>query len=188
MRSTAPLSLAALAAASALAAAACGDDFQLPPAVVPNEVDTVALYALSGTPIGLPSAYQLEFRRVVRTDQSASFDFAFDLTGTGAPVLIPTGPLGLGEGSGIQPAPLPFDSVTIAPTSGYVYDTTAAADSAVELLVQSRVTTCAFGLRSSFYAKLRVLGVDTAARRIDFAILVNANCGYRGLEPGLPTR
>ncbi len=188
MRSTAPLLLAALAAASALAAVACGDDFQLPPAVIPNEVDTVSLFALSGTPIGLPSAYLLEFRRVVRTDQSSSLDFVFDLTNAGAPVLIPTGPLGLGEGSGLQPAPMPFDSITIAPTSGYIYDTTAAADSGAELLVQSRVTTCAFGLSTSFYGKLRVLAVDTVARRIDFEILVNANCGYRGLEPGLPTR
>jgi hypothetical protein len=62
------------------------------------------------------------------------------------------------------------------------------ADSAAELLVQSRLTTCSFGANASYYAKLRVLAVDAAARRIDFEILVNTNCGYRGLEPGLPTR
>ena len=36
-------------------------------------------------------------------------------------------------------------------------------------------------------AKLgRVLGVDATARRLNFEILVDQNCGYRGLEPGLP--
>jgi hypothetical protein len=174
--------------AAALAAAACSDDFQLPPAALANELDTVSLYALTGTPVGVPSAYLLEFRRVVRTDQSAAFDFAFDITSAGDPVLFPTGPLGLGEGSGLQVAPQPFDSLTLAPVSGYVYDAAVAADSGAELLVQSRVTICNFGARASYYAKLRVLGVDQAARRIDFEILVNANCGYRGLEPGLPNR
>jgi len=28
--------------------------------------------------------------------------------------------------------------------------------------------------------------VDTTARRLDFEILVDQNCGYRGLELGLP--
>ncbi len=56
------------------------------------------------------------------------------------------------------------------------------------LLAQSRLTTCSFGANASYYAKLRVLAVDTAARRVHFEILVNTNCGYRGLEPGLPTR
>jgi hypothetical protein len=33
-----------------------------------------------------------------------------------------------------------------------------------------------------------VLSVDLVERRVDFQVLVNANCGYRGLEPGLPTQ
>ena len=39
-----------------------------------------------------------------------------------------------------------------------------------------------------FYAKLQVLRVDTLARRIDYNILVDQNCGHRGLEPGIPKR
>ena len=175
-------------AAAAAALAACGDDFTLPPAVATNRVDTAAVYALSGTPVGAPSGYQLEFRRVVRTDQTSLFDFAFDITAAGDPVFLPTGPLGLGEGSGLQVAPAPFDSITIAPTGGYVYDSTAAAGTGAELLVQSRVTTCSYGGSASYYAKLRVLNVDMVERRVDFEILVNTNCGYRGLEPGLPTQ
>lgn len=173
---------------AAVFTAACGSDFQLPPATFENRVDTVSLYALTGTSIGVPSAYYLEFRRVVRTDQSSAFDFVFDFTPIGDPVFIPTGPLGLGEGSGLQVTSEPFDSITIAPGGGYVYDAAAAADSGAVLLVQSRVTICSFGLSTSYYAKLRVLHVDPIERRIDLEILVNANCGYRGLEPGLPTQ
>ena len=40
----------------------------------------------------------------------------------------------------------------------------------------------------ALYAKLHVLAIDTVARRIDFEILTNVNCGYRGLEEGLPKR
>ncbi len=188
MRASTPVPLLTLMVAAALAAGACSTDLQLPPAALANELDTVSLYALTGTPVGLPSAYLLEFRRAVRTDQSATLDFAFDITAAGDPVLLPTGPLGLGEGSGLQVSPEPFDSITIAPGGGYVYDAATPSDSGADLLVQSRVTICNFGARVSYYAKLRVLAVDPGERRIDFEILVNANCGYRGLEPGLPTR
>ncbi len=178
----------ATALAAVILAVACGDDLQLPPATFENRVDTVGLYALTGTPVGVPSAYYLQLRRAVRTDQTSLFDFAFDITGAGAPEFLPTGPLGLGEGSGLQVAPEPFDSITIAPGGGYVYDVPTVADSGVELLVQSRLVTCSYGSSASYYAKLRVLSVDLVARRIEFEILVNANCGYRGLEPGVPTQ
>lgn len=184
MRIVPPLTAFVVAAALA----ACGDDFQLPPARAPNVLDTVSVYALTGTAVGTPSGYQLEFRRVVRTDQTASFDFAFDITAAGDPVFLPTGPLGLGEASGLMVSPEPFDSIEVAPNSGYVYDSSTTAAVGSELLVQSRVTTCSYGGTASYYAKLRVLAVDPGQRRADFEILVDINCGYRGLEPGLPTR
>lgn len=176
------------AAALAAILAACGDDFQLPPPRAANELDTVSVFALSGTPIGAPSGYNLEFRSVVRTDQTAIFDFAFDITPAGDPILSPTGALGLGRNSALQVAPESFDSITVAPTGGWVLEASVPADSGTELLAQSRLTACSFGATASYYAKLRVLAVDTVARRVDFEILVNTNCGYRGLEPGLPTR
>jgi hypothetical protein len=39
-----------------------------------------------------------------------------------------------------------------------------------------------------YYGKAHVLAIDTLARRIDLEMLVDQNCGYRGLEPGLPPR
>jgi hypothetical protein len=37
------------------------------------------------------------------------------------------------------------------------------------------------------YAKFHVLAVDPAERRVDLEILADANCGYIGLAPGLPS-
>jgi hypothetical protein len=36
------------------------------------------------------------------------------------------------------------------------------------------------------YAKLEVLSFDEAARTVTFRILIDENCGFKGLEPGLP--
>jgi len=174
-------------------AAACGDPLGLPPPAIPNRTDTVSLYALSGTPVTTPSAYVISFRQVVRTDQSAQgFDFAFDIDSTGRAVLLPTGVLRLGRQSGIQTTSRAFDSVLVATAGGYQLDSAVAVDSGSVAIVHSRPLVCSFGITSIYYAKLHVLRVDTTSgpdgRRIDFEILNNVNCGYRGLEPGLPKR
>jgi len=174
-------------------AAACGDPLGLPPPAIVNRTDTVSLYALSGTPVTAPSAYVIGFRQVVRTDQSATgFDFAFDIDTLGRPVLLPTGALGLPRASGFQRTLHAFDSVTVAPTGTYQSDSAMAVDSNAVMILHSRPLVCSFGITSIYYAKLHVLAIDTTSgpggRRIDFEILTNINCGYRGLEPGLPKR
>jgi hypothetical protein len=172
--------------------AACGDPFPLPQAGIENKVDTVFLYALSGTPVTSPSAYALEFRQVVRTDQATGFDFAFDIDSTGQAKLFPTGALRLGRQSGIQLSDTPFDSIRIAPTGNYELDSAVAVDTAMVAIVHSRPLTCSFGIAAVLYAKLHVLSIDTTSgpngRRIQIEILTDVNCGYRGLETGLPRR
>jgi hypothetical protein len=180
--------LSLLCAALAIAAA-CGNPLGLPAPSVANRVDTVSLYALSGTPVTAASAYIIAFRTTVRTDQSTQgFDFVFDIDSAGRPVLLPTGALKLGQGSGIQRTSTPFDSILVATTRGYQLDSAVAVDSNSVALLHSRPLTCSFGISTIYYAKLHVLAIDTSARRIDFEILSNINCGYRGLEPGLPKR
>jgi hypothetical protein len=169
-------------------AAACGDPFGLPRASADNVVDTVSLYALSGTPVATPSGYHLQFRDAVRIDQGGTFDFAIDLDTAYRPVLLPTGALKLGRSSGVQATMLPFDSIRIAPAGGFQLDSAVAVDVGGRAIVHSRDVACSFGITAVYYAKLQILAVDTAARRIDFRILVDTNCGYRGLEPGLPSR
>lgn len=168
--------------------AACSDPFGLPRASLTNTVDSLGLFALSGTPVWTPSAYRVEFRQPVRTDQGTVFDFAFDMDSTGEARVYPTGALGLGEASGLQVATEPFDSVLIAPDRGFQLDTAVVVTVGTVVLVHSRTSTCDFGITAFYYAKLQVVAVDTAARRLDFRILVNQNCGYRGLEPGIPSR
>jgi hypothetical protein len=172
------------------AIAACGNPLGLPAAYITNVVDTVHLYALSGTPVSLPSGYSITSQRVVRTDQGQPFDFAFDIDTTGQAKLLPTGALKLGKQSGLQLSAQQFDSITIAPTSNYNQDSAQAVKVNSVLILHSSTVTCSYGIPAFFYAKLHVLAIDTTStpngRRIDFAILNDINCGYRGLLPGVP--
>ena len=183
--------LAALAAfpAVALIAVGCSNTTGLPAPVFTNVVDTVSLWALRGTDISLPSAFSLSGNQQVRTDQTTAFDFAFDFDSIGEPALFPLGTLNLGQLSGLQHTTTAFDAINLAPTGGYVFDKPLVVnDTGMVVLVRSRPTTCSFGATVSLYAKLRILGVDSTARRLDMEILVDQNCGYRGLQPGLPTQ
>lgn len=173
-------------------AVACGDPFALPRASLTNVVDTVSLYALNGTAVRTPSAYflgtYLSPPEAVLIQNGSPFDFAIDLDSLSRPVLLPTGALRLGRSSGVQATTLPFDSIRIAPTGGFQRDSAVIVAVGGRAIVHSRDATCSYGIPSVYYAKIEILAVDTAARRIDFQILVDDNCGYRGLEPGIPSR
>ncbi|HZH79742.1 MAG TPA: hypothetical protein VFD68_00455 [Gemmatimonadales bacterium] len=174
--------------AVALLTFGCSYNNGLPTPIFTNAVDTVSIWALRGTDITLPSAYTLDRAAQVRTDQTTGFDFAFDFDSIGEPALFPLGTLNLGQLSGLEHVTTAFAAITLAPTSPYVFDKPLALDTGMVVLVRSRPTTCSFGATVSLYAKLRVLAVDSTARRLDMEILVDQNCGYRGLAPGLPTQ
>jgi hypothetical protein len=173
------------------ALAACGNPLGLT-AYRTNVVDTVHLYALSGTPVSLPSGYSIAGRQVARTDQGAPFDFAFDIDTAGRAVLLPTGALRLGKQSGLQISTQRFDSIKIAPTSNYHLDSALVVHDSSVVIAYTSLSACAgsLGVAYPYYAKLHVLGIDTTStpngRRIDFEILSDLNCGYRGLQPGVP--
>jgi len=189
MRNLTPLPIAV---AAVVAAIACGDTTGLT-AYVDNRLDSlVSLYALSGTPVTQPSGYSIGARSAVRTEQVLSFDFAFDIDTAGRPVLLPTGALKLGQQSGLQLSSLAFDSIRIAPTTNYQRDSAVVIGDSSVVIAHSGPLTCPTltGLTAVYYAKLQVLNIDTTAapngRRVDFKILTDINCGYRGLETGLP--
>jgi hypothetical protein len=192
---TFPITLVAAVLAIALAGA-CGDPFGLPRPNIPNQVDTVTLYALSGTPVTTPSGYRffnssnpaVSLPQPVRTDQSSDFDFVFDIDTAGRALLMPTAVLALGRLSGAQTTTTPFDSIKIAPDRNYNLDSALVVNVGTVAIVHSRPATCSFGISTVYYGKLRVVDVDMTLRRIEFEILVDTNCGYRGLEPGLPSR
>jgi hypothetical protein len=178
---------------SGAAAAGCGNPTGLA-AYTPNVVDSlVSLYALSGTPVTTPSGFSIPSNAAVRTDLALSFDFAFDIDTAGRALLLQTGALKLGQQSGLQIGSQPFDSIKIAPTTGYQLDSAVVVHDSSVVIAHSSTSTCVtvLGVAYPYYAKLLVLTIDTTSgpngRRIDLRILTDRNCGYRGLEAGLPT-
>jgi hypothetical protein len=149
-----------------LAAAFGCDDSGLYPATYPNYVDTVNLYALRGTPIATPSAFDIAYGITARTDQGDAFDFAFDIDSLGEAILLPAGALGLTAEAGLQLS----DALFVG---------------------RSRNTTgmdgCLYYGELPRYGKFRVLDTDFQSRTLTLEALVNVNCGYRKLEPGHPT-
>src|SRR5438309_8778860 len=161
--------------------AACGNSLGIQ-ASAANKVDTVSMYALTGTPVATPSAYNMSFGAVVRTDGFTAFDFAFDIDSTGRGLLLPTGPLKLGRLSGLQISAVPFDSIRIAPTGRYQLDSAVVVDSNTVAIAQSRPVTCPNGLPGAYYAKLHVVSIDTTSaptgRHLKMEILDDTNCGF----------
>lgn len=191
MRSTSrfPLALAALALASQTLS--CGDPLSLAPPVFPNRVDTVSVYAVTGTPISRPSGYVISIRSAVRLDLFPSFDFAYHIDGAGKRSFLPydlvTGSERTSGNPGLQPTETPFEAIDVAQQLGYIVrDTVEVVPGQVYYVRSELPQGCAFG--TPFYAKLQVLAVDDSARTVRFQILNNINCGYRGLTVGLPTR
>jgi hypothetical protein len=52
-------------------------------------------------------------------------------------------------------------------------------------VVRGRIT-CSLGLPK--YGKLEILEFNDATKTVTFRVLINENCGFRSLEPGLPER
>jgi hypothetical protein len=167
---------------------ACGGDSQLAPALFENVVDTVVLYALTGTPVTTASGFDGVRGAAVRTDLNLPFDFAIDLDTANTLRLMPAGTLGYAPEAGVLVSTESFDGIASAPLEGYAGDTVRAADVGTVFVLRSRATSelCALSGALPRYSKYRVLAVDLVQRAATLEFLVNMNCGYRGLEPGLP--
>ncbi len=176
-------------AAVAVAGSACGDPFGQN-ATVENAVDTVTLYALRDTPIRLPSAYNMlqpVGSQAVRTDTTSQFDFAFDIDSAGEALIYPAGALGLSREPGLQLMDKTFEQVRRAPDQGYRADSAITVAQGDVFVARSRVTSllCVY-VAVPRYGKFHVLALDTTNRSITLETLVDLNCGFRGLEPGIP--
>lgn len=181
--------LALLAWWGLVAAVACGDSLGLPPAQFGNVVDTTTLFALTGTPISAPSGYDVVNGVRSRTDLNQPFDFAVDIDAGGRPLVIPPTVLGRSDQSALQLSTDAFDSIRTAPLEGYQADSAQPVSDQTVFIVRSRAESqfCIFLGALPRYGKFRVLAIDLQARSITFELLVNRNCGFRGLEPGVPT-
>jgi hypothetical protein len=171
-----------------LAVTACSDDNGLPDPTITNVERTETLYALEETPVGTASAYALEGSRQVRTDVSIDFDFAFNLEPGGQHVFLPRAVLGIDSLASVKPGLLAstesFEGITTAPSNGYLTDQVIPIALGERYLVRGRVTCVSLGLPK--YAKLEVVAFDDVARTVTFRVLTDDNCGFKGLQPGLP--
>jgi hypothetical protein len=180
-----------LFAGAAALAISCGSPTGLG-AYRTNTVDTVSMFALTGTPVSAPSGFSILNGAPIRTDVALAFDFAFDIDSAGRAKFLPTGALKLGEATGLQISTQIFDSIKIAPTTGYQLDSAVFVHDSTVVIAHSNPNDCVttIGYQAPYYAKFRILTIDTTSgpngRRIDFEILADRNCGFRGLEPGLP--
>jgi len=171
-----------------LAATACGTQ-QLQPAQIDNVVDTITLGALVGTSVSLASAYSIPDARVIRTDQSSAFDFAYNIDAAGRRILLPLFALGLGSLNGTNPGLIlstqTFAGLIDPPTGGYITNDTLVVAVGNVYAGRSRIT-CNLGVPE--YAKLEILSFDDVKRTVTLQVLANTNCGYRTLGVGIPTK
>ncbi len=192
-------SLAFLVLVLAAMTGACGDPFALQPAGIVNAVDTVEMYAVNGTPLDRPSGYSIGERdpgsRLVRLGLEArSFDFLYRIDATTGPEFAPfsvVSPAPAGQStagrSGFLATTAGFDAIKEAEQVGFVIDKPVQLVEGKVILARSAISATCF-IQIPYYSKIEVLSFDPVARSVKFRILSNVNCGYRGLEPGLPTR
>ena len=186
-----------LALATAVLLAACGNDLTLPPATTPIARQQIQLFALQGTPVGTPSAYNMVQLAEVQVFRTNDFDFVFDIgidsvLGTGTKgdtvaVLIPRGGLGFSEDGGLQFTLIGFDSIQVAPTTGYEKVKPTRIRAGDTIIAASRLQTCNFGFIRPRYAKLYIDSIDLTTRSAVIVVVIDANCGYRSLSSGIPT-
>jgi hypothetical protein len=171
------------------AAAACGDNTNLPDPTEENVVDTVTVGSLTDTPITTASGFAVGVG-AIRTDLDPGFDFAYDIQGdpaTGTSVFLPRAALGIVSETSAEPGLMrrdeAFDDIEAAPSNGYVTEEAVPVALGERYVVRSRVT-CSIGVPR--YAKVEIIGLEDNS--VILKVLANANCGYRGLQPGLPDR
>lgn len=167
-------------------AAACGDTQRLP-AMGAVFSDTLMVYALSGTPVSYPTALNVQELAVVRATGVFDYEIAFDIDATGNAVLYPMELLVAEEAPvrrvGLQKLDVPFESLTSAPRTGYVYDQPLTLAAGESVAIEAAVP-CQYPYPQVVFAKLMVDSVSTAKRAIYFRAVSDPSCGFRSLVPG----
>lgn len=162
---------------------------QLAPAQQENVIDTVTMGSLSGAALKYPSAFDITIGQPVRTDQTSSFDFIYNLDSLGRHTLLPLHAIaGLGSPTGSNPGfirvTVAFAAIETAPSEDYLTTDTLVIAPGNVLAARSR-TACYLGVPQ--YAKIQVIDFDDVNKTVRLAVLSNTNCGYKSLQPGVPT-
>jgi hypothetical protein len=165
---------------------ACGDPFR-PQANLVTQEEEFTVYALTGTPVALPTAINMFFARPVRTDVTATYDVVFDII-DGQPFMLPPQAVSVIGNTGLLRMNAAYEAVTEAPRTGYDERTPlplSAGDVVAVRNVASAI--CLGGLTPYIYGKIEVQSIDLIERSFAVRMLVNPNCGFRSFEEGLPS-
>jgi hypothetical protein len=173
---------------------ACGDPTNLRASGY-TSVDTLSVFALTGTPPSYPSAISILAGQPVRVDGFGAFDVAFDIDPNGRAIMYPVKLVIASPGAarpvGLQKLAALFDSVTEAPSSGYNTETSVAVAPGETVVIQSAHNgsqdICQFALSPYIYAKIAVDSVNLATRTLYLRMGVDPNCGFRSFAEGIPT-
>lgn len=183
---------AMLVTIAALAAAACDNPLAVK-ATSEVQVDTVLVYAFNGTAPGAPAGLNLLTHSVVSLDGSFAFDLAFDVNAQQKAIVYPVQKIGNGLTSttrvGIQRVTgTSFADLLKAPAANYNYDSTFVVENDAPIAVEvTDATVCSvYSSSGAYYAKIAVLGIDTANRLMRVAVTVDPNCGFRSFASGVP--
>jgi hypothetical protein len=187
--------LALLATISvAVGLTACGDPTSVQ-ASFPTTVDSLSVFALSGTPPTYPSALAVLSRQVVRVDGFAAFDVAFDINAAGNAVVSPVKLVVVSPGGsrpvGLLRVPGTFETALEAPKTGYEADSSFILTAGEVVMIQSAHNTsgdlCQFAINPNIYAKITVDSLIVGTRSIFLRLGLDPNCGFRSFVAGSPT-
>jgi len=190
-----PLARLGATLVAALSITACDDTLGLR-ASFEVAFDTLSAYGITQSPLSFPVAYSAGTGLVVRIDPELAFDVAFDLPGNNKVQIIPARRISTTRVLGGVPTATPrvgiqlaqgsFESVTRAPSGGYVYDSTFVVSPGQGVVLELSGDACQFSLASQQYAKLVVDSIVAARRQVYFRAVRDPNCGFRSLQPGVP--
>ena len=173
---------------------ACGDPTSLTASGL-TSVDTLKVFALSGTPPSFPSGLNVLVRQPVRVDGSAFFDVAFDIDADGNAIIYPVKLVvsvpGGARPVGLQKLATDFDLLKDAPKDGYQTDSSFVMHPGETLVIQSQHNfqgdICQFALNPNIFAKVAVDSVSLASRTVYLRLGLDPNCGFRSFAEGIPT-
>lgn len=173
---------------------ACGDPTSLR-ATALTSVDTLSVFALSGTPSTYPSGISIVARQAVLVDGFAAFDVALDIDAAGSAVVHPVS-LVVSSPGGSRPVGLlkiagSFETVLEAPRTGFENDSSFVLAPGETIVIQAAHNgsgdLCQFALSPFIYAKITVDSVTIATRTLYLRMGVDPNCGFRSFASGIPT-
>jgi hypothetical protein len=163
---------------------ACDDPFEALLLDVPDTPVEVSLVDFLTGALQEPSAFDVIFSRAARVDQTNQWDFLYFVTAEGTHQLVPFGALADSlTDSGLQQVSESFEGLGEAPSEDYTIDVPIPISEGDVLAARSRADPNSF-IVCRRYAKIEILEIDVAEKRLTFRALVNPNCEDFVLIPG----